>query len=54
MSFPRLTYASSEVTILHANTALASNKKTEAPPIARISTKIDFAEKILFRKNIEV
>ena len=42
MSFARLTYPSSEVTILHANTALASNKKTEASTIARISTKIDF------------
>lgn len=41
MSFARSTCPLSEVTIVHANTAIAINKKTTSP-IARISTKIDF------------
>jgi len=42
MSFAELIYPSSEATILHANTAMDSNEKTAASPIARISKKIDF------------
>ncbi|HYT02639.1 MAG TPA: hypothetical protein VEL70_06980 [Candidatus Acidoferrum sp.] len=42
MSFAELIYPSSEATILHANTAMASNEKTAASPIARISKRIDF------------
>ena len=41
MSFPGLIYSLSDAAILHANTSMASNKKTEAS-IARISKKIDF------------
>jgi hypothetical protein len=42
MSFAEIIYPSSEPTILHANTARASNEKRAASPIARISKKIDF------------
>jgi hypothetical protein len=42
MSFAELIYPSSEATILHATTAMASNEKTAASPTARISKKIDF------------
>ncbi|MDP9288431.1 MAG: hypothetical protein M3P08_09550 [Thermoproteota archaeon] len=42
MSFAELIYPSPEDTFLHATTAVASNEKTAASPIARISQKIDF------------
>jgi hypothetical protein len=42
MSFAKIIYPSSEATILHANTATASNEKTAASSIGRISKKIDF------------
>jgi hypothetical protein len=42
MSFAEIIYPSSEATILHANTATASNERREASPVGRISKKIDF------------
>ncbi|MDP9287485.1 MAG: hypothetical protein M3P08_04730 [Thermoproteota archaeon] len=42
MSFAELIYPSPEDTNLHVTTAMDSNEKTEASPIARISKKIDF------------
>jgi len=42
MSFAEIIYPSLEATILHATAAVASNEKTTASPIARISKKIDF------------
>jgi len=42
VSFVEIIYPSPEDTILHVTTAMASNEKTVASPIARISKKIDF------------
>ena len=42
MSFAEIIYPSLEATILHATTAEASNEKTTASSIARISKKKDF------------
>ncbi len=42
MSFAEIIYPSLEATILHATTAMPSNEKAAASPIARISKKIDF------------
>jgi predicted RNA-binding Zn-ribbon protein involved in translation (DUF1610 family) len=42
MSFAEIIYPSLEATILHATTAMPSNEKAAASPIARVSKKIDF------------
>jgi hypothetical protein len=42
MTFAEVISPSPDNTILHASKAMASNEKTSAPPIARISKKIDF------------
>jgi hypothetical protein len=42
MSFAEIIYPSPEDTNLHVTTAMDSNEKTGASPVARISKKIDF------------